>query len=80
MAELETLQLRTAELWVIVIALIVTVICDSFAYNRQSNIPEIVAEKTAGYRYIFLYLMLVAIYIFGIYGPSLESRLIYMGF
>jgi D-alanyl-lipoteichoic acid acyltransferase DltB (MBOAT superfamily) len=79
-AEMDKLQLRPAELGVIIISLILTVALDKQAYKQQLNIPEIISNKTVGYRYIFLYLMVVAIFVFGIYGPALESRLIYMGF
>ncbi|WP_026517554.1 MBOAT family O-acyltransferase [Butyrivibrio sp. MC2021] len=78
--EMENLQLKTVEIWVMAILVVIISVLDRFAYNRQTNMPEILAKLPQGRRYICFYLLAVAIIIFGIYGPALESRLIYMGF
>ena len=79
-AEMEALQLKTVEIFVIALLLIIIIVLDKLAYGRQMHMPEIMAQLPQGRRYICFYLLTVAILIFGIYGPALESRLIYMGF
>ena len=77
---MELLQLKTVEIYVIAILVVIICVLDRLAYNRQTNIPEILAGLPQGRRYICFYLLATAVLIFGIYGPALESRLIYMGF
>ena len=78
--EMELLQLKTVEIFVIAFLLLIIIVLDKFAYGRQTHMPEILSELPQGRRYVCFYLLAVAILIFGIYGPALESRLIYMGF
>lgn len=79
-AQMELLQLKTVEIYVIAALVVIICVLDRLAYNRQTNIPEILAGLPQGRRYICFYLLATAVLIFGIYGPALESRLIYMGF
>ena len=77
---MELLQLKTVEIYVIGLLVLIIILLDKFAYRRQTHMPEILSELPQGRRYICFYLLAVAIVILGIYGPALESRLIYMGF
>lgn len=79
-AEMELLKLGGTELVVITVLVVIIVFLDKFAYDRQTHMPEVIAELPQGRRYIWFYLLVTAIFILGIYGPALESRLIYMGF
>ncbi|MDC7293471.1 hypothetical protein NXH67_08085 [Butyrivibrio sp. DSM 10294] len=79
-SQLELLQLKTVEICVIAVLVLIIALLDRYAYARQTHMPEIISELTQGRRYIWFYLLATAIFIFGIYGPALETRLIYMGF
>ncbi len=78
--ELETLQLRTVELIVMILLLVLITVFDNIAYKNRCHLPDLIIKLNQNRRFICIYLFVTAIFIFGIYGPSLESRLIYMGF
>jgi D-alanyl-lipoteichoic acid acyltransferase DltB (MBOAT superfamily) len=77
---MENMNLVMTELVVIIVSIVVIAILDRLAYHNKSNIPEMIASTTQGKRYIAFYLLIMLIVIFGIYGPDISTRLIYMEF
>ncbi len=78
--QLKRLELVSPETKVICVFIIVMIILDVIAYKKNCHIPELIAKMPQGRRYICFYLLLVVVVIFGIYGPDLGIKPIYMGF
>lgn len=77
---MENMELVMTELVVMIVSIVVIFVLDRIAYHKKSNIPEMIASTTQGKRYIAFYLLIMLLVIFGIYGPDISSRLIYMEF
>ncbi|WP_051525942.1 MBOAT family O-acyltransferase [Butyrivibrio proteoclasticus] len=77
---MENINLVMIEMVVIIVSILCIAVLDRIAYNGKSNIPEMIASLTQGRRYIVCYLLLMILVIFGIYGPDISTRLIYMEF
>ena len=78
--QMETLELVSPETWIILISIIAMIILDVIAYKKESNIPELISNLPQGRRYLCFYILFMVALIFGIYGPDLGVRPIYMGF
>ncbi len=78
--QMERLEMKQPELIFIGILFAVMALLDSLAYRKKSNIPEMIAGRSQGVRYICFYILVVVIFIFGAYGPDMGARLIYMNF
>ncbi len=82
MAEYEAVGLDTLKLVILLVSLAVMIAADILAYRRGENIPELVSRAGFGLRCSLAWVLLAAVFLFGIYGPVYggEQRLIYMGF
>ena len=78
--QLERLELVRPETGIIVLAIAAMVIFDVIAYRKDQHLPELISQLPQGRRYVCFYLMLMIIIIFGIYGPDLGVKPIYMEF
>ncbi len=78
--QIDNLGLNSVEIILIVVLIIVQIILDIIAYKSKNNIPTLFAGESTGRRYIILYLLLLVIFIFGVYGPNMSIRPIYMQF
>lgn len=78
--QLKKLELVSPETKIILIFIAVMIILDVIAYSKNRHLPELIAGLPQGRRYICFYLLLVVVVIFGIYGPDLGIKPIYMGF
>ena len=78
--QMEKLELVSPETNIIVISIIAMIILDVIAYKKSSNIPELISDLPQGRRYLCFYVLFMIALIFGIYGPDMAVRPIYMGF
>ncbi len=79
-AQMELIELVNPEPRLIVFLIIVMIVLDIIAYKKGRHIPEIIAELPQGRRYLCFYALIMLVLIFGIYGPNLGVKPIYMEF
>ena len=78
--QMDRLDMVVPEFVIVCILLILTVVLDRIAYFHNSTIPELIAFLPRGVRYVIVYVLVMAIFILGAYGPDMGARLIYMQF
>ncbi|MBQ3798488.1 MAG: MBOAT family protein [Butyrivibrio sp.] len=78
--QLERLELISPEPWIIVIMIVIMIVFDVIAYRKDRHLPELLAELPQGRRYLCFYFLFMIVVVFGIYGPDLGVKPIYMGF
>ena len=77
----ELLQLNMVEITLIVIGIVVIGMVDGLCNRRKLHLPVLIQYKQNAVRYLVFYLLIIAIFIFGIYGPGYHAeRFIYMQF
>lgn len=75
------LELGEVELGVIVIGILVVWIADIICSRKKEQLPELVQHKQNAVRYLVFYLLLLVIFVFGMYGPGYQAEdFIYMQF
>lgn len=78
---MQELSISGIEMAVIWAGIIVVGVIDWFCSRKKMNLPELIQEKQNAARYIIFYLLILAIYIFGMYGPGYHAEeFIYMQF
>lgn len=78
---LESLEMTGIEIAVIVISILLMIFSDIISYRRKEPFPELIQHMPNGGRYLVFYVMIIALFIFGIYGPGYHSeQFIYMQF
>ena len=61
--------------------LLLVILMDALSYPTGLSFPAAVEKKHEGLRYLFHYLCVLLIFIFGIYGPAFDpGQFMYMGF
>ena len=62
------------------IMIVTMIVFDVIAYRKDRHLPELLAELPQGRRYLCFYFLFMIVVVFGIYGPDLGVKPIYMGF
>lgn len=76
-----TLELSVIEITVIVIGIFLIISGDMISYRKQEPLPELIQHMGNLPRYLIFYLLIILLFIFGIYGPGYHSeQFIYMQF
>lgn len=80
-AMLELLELNGIEIAVIAVSIILVFFMDFCGYRKNMLFPELVQEKKNATRYVIFYLLIILLFVFGIYGPGYHAeQFIYMQF
>lgn len=75
------LSISGVEMAVIWIGIILIGVVDWLCNKKKMSLPEVIQEKENVTRYVIFYLLIIAIYIFGMYGPGYHAEdFIYMQF
>ena len=78
---MEQLQLNTVEIVVIVLAIGIIWLTDLLSDAGEIQFPELVQKKKNANRYLIFYILIIVIFIFGMYGPGYHAeQFIYMQF
>lgn len=78
---LGTLQLDLAEIILIVVGIIVIYAADRLCSRKNIQLPVLIQDKQNAVRYFVFYLLIISIFIFGMYGPGFHTeQFIYMQF
>ena len=78
--QMDRMDLEMVEFVLIIILIVLMAILDRVAYTQKTCMPELIAGGRQELRYVALYLLIMVVVIFGIYGPDISTRLIYMDF
>lgn len=77
----QSLQLNTVEISIIGVGMLGVWLVDRLCVREKMNLPMIIQQKTNGTRYFVFYLLLLSIFIFGVYGAGYHTeQFIYMQF
>lgn len=77
----EMLQLSTVEIALIILGIAVIWLIDELCSRRKLQLPVLIQYKQNAVRYFVFYLLIIAIFIFGMYGPGYHAeQFIYMQF
>lgn len=78
---LELLGLDAAETAIVILGIMLVWIVDKWADKRKMHFPFWMQQKTYSVRYFVFYLLILIIFVFGIYGPGYQTeQFIYMQF
>ena len=77
----ETLGLTMSEIIIIILGIILVCFVDELCNRKDTNFSFLIQQRQNAFRYAVFYLLLVAIFIFGIYGSGYQTeQFIYMQF
>lgn len=77
----ESLNLNGMEFGIVGIGMMCIGLVDRLCVQEKMHLPMIIQQKTNGIRYLVFYLLLITIFIFGIYGAGYYTeQFIYMQF
>ena len=77
----ETLGLTMSEIIIIILGIILVCFVDELCNRKHTNFSFLIQQRQNAFRYAVFYLLLVAIFIFGIYGSGYQTeQFIYMQF
>ncbi len=75
------LNLDGIEITVITVGIIVVAVMDYICCRKQIHLPELIQHNGNAVRYLIFYLLIIAIFVFGMYGPGYHAeQFIYMQF
>lgn len=78
---LNSLEMTDIEIAVIIIGILFIIVTDIISYRRNEPFPESIQHMQNFGRYLVFYIIIIALFIFGIYGPGYHSeQFIYMQF
>ena len=78
---MELLGLSAVEFAVILTGILVILLADELCNKRKLHLPTLVQRRENAGRYLVFYMLIVAIFIFGMYGPGYHAeQFIYMQF
>ena len=78
---LSRLKLDPAEAIVITTGILLILLIDELCYREKMSLPLLIQEKPNAARYLIFYLLLIGIFVFGVYGPGYQAeQFIYMQF
>lgn len=76
-----TLGLSRVEIAVIAVSILSIWLADEFCNGKKLHLPVLVQQKENAARYFIFYLLIITIFIFGMYGPGYHAeQFIYMQF
>ena len=77
----QNLDFNLIELLVVMVGIILIEVMDEICNRKQIHLPVLIQEKQNAVRYLIFYLLLIGIFVFGMYGPGYHSeQFIYMQF
>lgn len=77
----ETLEIKGIEMAVICISVSIVAVVDLICNRKKEPLPDLIQHRGNAVRYLIFYLLMVAILIFGMYGPGYHAGdFIYMKF
>lgn len=78
---LKLLELDPAEIAVVTVSILLILLIDELCSRKKVSLPLFIQEKPNAARYLIFYLLLIGIFIFGVYGPGYQAeQFIYMQF
>ena len=78
---LKLLELDPAEIIIVTISILLILLIDELCYRKKLSLPLLIQEKPNAARYLIFYLLLIGIFVFGVYGPGYQAeQFIYMQF
>ena len=81
MAGYNELCKETTRINFLVVFILMVILMDIISYKRNKPFPVVLQDYVCGARYLIYYLMIIAIIIFGLYGPGYSaSNFMYMNF
>ena len=75
-----TMGLEIHDAVLILITVAVALFVEIMAYRKDLSVPGVVISRKYPVRYIVVFVTVIAIILFGVYGPDTSERLIYMQF
>ena len=79
-AEREVLGLEAIDFVILVCALLFVLVVDVITSKKNRPFPETLAEAPQALRWALICILVLSVLIFGAYGPSYDSSMIYMNF
>lgn len=77
----ETLAINAVEMAVICISVGIAAVVDLICSRKKEHLPDLIQHRGNAVRYLFFYLLIISIFIFGMYGPGYHAGdFIYMKF
>ncbi|MCR5789283.1 MAG: hypothetical protein K6G83_05270 [Lachnospiraceae bacterium] len=81
LTEWSMLGVTSFDTFLIPVFLLLVILMDALSYRTGLSFPAAVEKKHAGLRYLFYYICILLIFIFGIYGPAFDpGQFMYMEF
>lgn len=78
---MEALQLNAVEIVLIIVGIMVIYVVDRLCNRKNIHLPVLIQQKQNAVRYFIFYLLIISIFIFGMYGPGFHTeQFIYMQF
>ena len=78
---LDNLDIDRIEIAIIIISILLMAVSDMISYRKNEPFPELIQHLPASGRYLVFYMLIILLFIFGIYGPGYHSeQFIYMQF
>ncbi|MCR4990408.1 MAG: hypothetical protein K6A38_06045 [Lachnospiraceae bacterium] len=80
LAQRQELGFWLADILIIVLSIMAVLYFECCAYKRLEDVPEVIIRKTYPIRYLYAFIALTMIMVFGMYGPESVVHMIYMQF
>lgn len=75
------LEWNSVEMWVIIGSVLLMFLADGWANKQEDVFPEVLQKEKRGIRYCVFYLLLMIVFVFGVYGTGYNAEsFIYMQF
>lgn len=72
---------KDIEFWLAFLGIMIVSIGDWVSSGKGVRFPELLQQKSSGVRYVFFVVMILILFVFGIYGPGYDTgQFIYMQF
>ncbi|WP_029322641.1 MBOAT family O-acyltransferase [Butyrivibrio sp. AE3004] len=68
--EMEFLEMSNYQFWIMIIGVVIMIVMDVFSSINEKDFPELLMEKALSVRLAVLFVLLVLILVYGVYGPS----------
>ena len=77
----QKLEFNIVEAIVVTVGIVLIGVMDEICNRKQMHLPVLIQERKSAVRYFIFYLLLIGIFIFGMYGPGYHAeQFIYMQF
>ena len=72
---------KNIEFWLAFLGIVMVSVGDWVSSRKGVVFPELLQQKSSGVRYVFFVVMILILFVFGIYGPGYDTgQFIYMQF